>query len=373
MKRLTLLTAAVATLVVSSTGLAAPPSETAEEIVCRGTSGEGFSYEWGGECWCGNACKPDLSTCAAGTCTPTSPTGCPDCTHSGTYGADCSGFVSKSWQVPEPHPVDACNVPRFLASDFTTAGDFWTQVPMSTLQPADAVASSTHAILVIGAKDASGEHEVVEAKGCVYGIVRHSRTFSTSYSGARRTNITSCVCQSGDETQDCGDCGKQKRTCDGCVWSAWSACEGADPSGTGATCKVDGVQGACATGQKLCVAGWLTCISPSATTEVCDGQDNDCDGVVDNGTKESLGEGYACKAECGAGTSKCVGGKVQCVPAGATSCDGGSGTTHTNPVGANSGDSGGGCSCGMRAEAGTGSIAALLALLSVLARRRMSG
>ena len=168
---------------VSLKGLSAPPEEPKEAIVCRGTSGEGFSYEWGGECWCANGCQPDLVNCDPGLCTPNpGSTGCPDCTHTGTYGADCSGFVSKSWQVPNPYPVDACDVGRYTASDFTSDHAYWNVVSMNSLQPGDAVASSSHVILVIGYEDAFGEHEVVEAKGCIYGIVRQSRTFASYYS-----------------------------------------------------------------------------------------------------------------------------------------------------------------------------------------------
>ncbi len=247
---------------------------------------------------------------------------------------------------------------------------------MDSLQPADAVASSTHVILVIGDEDAYGEHEVVEAKGCSYGVVRQSRTFSSSYSGARRINLSECVCNEGDEeTQSCGDCGTQSRTCEGgCLWSPWSACEGPDPAGADAACSVDGETGACAVGRKLCVAGWLTCQPAAATTEVCDGLDNDCDGVVDNGTPASLGEGYPCANACGAGESQCIDGAVRCVTPGTTwpdeSCsegddagpesDGGDGNAQwaTNE--------GSGCACNTVGFSASGTPVAPLLLLFVL-------
>jgi hypothetical protein len=389
MKTRTLLAATLLALSVSTTGRAGPPSEPAEAIVCRGASAEGFSYEWGGECWCGNGCKPDLATCSAGTCTPLSANGCPDCTHSGKYGADCSGLVSKAWQVPNPHAVDACDVDRYGASDFTEDHAYWDPVSMNSLKPADAVASSSHAILVLGAKDAQGEHEVIEAKGCKYGIVRHSRTFSSDFSGARRINLTSCVCKDGDkETKDCGDCGTQKRSCEGgCLWSSWSDCEGPDPTGSEASCTVTGGLGACAAGQRLCVAGWLTCQALAPATDVCDGLDNDCDGVVDNGTPESLGEGYPCKNSCGDGKSVCVEGAVRCVtPGSACSADAGgrdaaakdaaATDAATNPGGGglanrDSGDSSSGCACSMNSGAKpTAQLLILLGLLAWCCRRR---
>ena len=362
---------------------AAPPTETVQDIVCRGTSGEGFSYEWGGECWCGNGCDPDLVSCNPGTCTPNAgSTGCPDCTHTGTYGADCSGFVSKAWQVPNPNPVEACDVDRYVASSFTKDHEYWDVVPMSDLRPADATASSTHVILVIGAKDPYGEHEVVEAKGCNYGIVRQSRTFSSSYSGARRINITQCVCADGDEeSRACGDCGTESRTCEGgCTWSAWSACEGPDPSGTESACTVDGAAGACADGQRRCVAGWLTCQAAAATAEVCDGVDNDCDGVVDNGTPESLGEGEACTNACGEGQTVCIDGALRCVTPGTTwpdeTCEGGaSGAAGSagSPGGRSwyAADPASGCACGVtRSDGPPGALAMVLGLLVWGLRRK---
>lgn len=366
MRRLSALLTALAALSSPAVLHAAPPEEPAEAIVCRGTSGEGFSYEWGGECWCPNGCDPDLVSCAPGVCTPNpGSTGCPDCSHSGTYGADCSGFVSKAWQVPDPVALNACDVTRYVADSFTSSHTYWNAVPMNSLQPADAVATSTHVILVIGYEDAFGEHEVVEAAGCNYGIIRHSRTFSSAYSGARRINLTDCVCADGDsETESCGDCGTKQRTCENdCLWSPWSPCAGPDPTGADATCAPEGGVGVCASGQRLCVAGWLTCQPRTATTEVCDGLDNDCDGVVDNGTPASLGEGYPCTGTCGSGTSQCVDGQVRCVTPGGDTCD----ATEPDDT---PGKGVGGCSC--RATSGpTGlPVVGLLALLFLLGWRR---
>jgi MYXO-CTERM domain-containing protein len=365
MRGLGAILAALMALGVSSESLAAPPAEPAEAIVCRGTAGEGFSYEWGGECWCNTGCTPDLTNCSPGVCTPNpGSTGCPDCTHSGTYGADCSGFVSKAWQVPDPYALDACDVARYVASSFTSDHNYWDVVPMTSLQPADAVASSSHVILVIDYEDPFGEHEVVEAKGCVYGIVRQSRTFSSSYSGARRINLTDCVCGDGEQdTESCGDCGTRQRTCENdCIWSPWSPCEGPDPTGAEAACTPDGGEGECAIGQRLCVAGWLTCQAASATTEICDGLDNDCDGLVDNGTPGSLGEGYPCTTSCGAGVSQCIDGAVRCV--GSDTCDA------TDPDGGGDGSGFGGCDC--RTQAGPGSLPIVTFLVLFLAWRRRS-
>ncbi len=320
MKNLTFLLMLAASF-LPARAFAAPPSEPPDAIVCRGYSAVGFSYWWGGECWCSNGCAPDLTTCSPGVCTPDAgSTGCPDCTHSGTYGADCSGFVSKAWLVPNPTETNACHVDRYVASSFTADHAYWDVVPMSDLRPADAVASSSHVILVMGSRDAYGEHEVVEAKGCTYGIVNQSRTFSSSYSGARRINLTTCTCEEGQtESEACGDCGQRSRSCVGCMWTGWSDCDGPDPGGPDASCEVGGdALGVCARGTRRCVAGWLSCSPNEPGTELCDGEDNDCDGITDNGTAVTLGEGYPCLNQCGEGVSACLDGAVRCVTPGTT-------------------------------------------------------
>ena len=351
----------------------APPAEPPDAIVCRGLSAVGFSYWWGGECWCSNGCAPDLVGCAPGVCTPNAgSTGCPDCTHTGTYGADCSGFVSRAWQVPDPLATNACNTARYVASDFTADHAYWSVVPMNDLRPADAVASDSHVILVIGAVDAYGENDCVEAKGCSYGIVRNSRTFSSVYSGARRISLTTCECDEGGlETESCGDCGTRSRSCTGCIWTGWSDCDGPDPTGVDASCTVgEGAVGVCAQGRSLCVAGWLTCSPNTPGTEVCDGEDNDCDGTVDNGTPVTLGEGYACVNRCGAGVSDCIDGAVRCVTPGTTWPDD---TCNSDDPG-DPGDTtaGDGCSC-VAGEGGRGPRLPLLPaglFMLVLLRRR---
>ena len=113
-------------------------------------------------------------------------------------------------------------------------------------------------------------------------------------------------------TQDCytrdpatlahGECRQGWQTCKNGFWSACKdmigpfpeVCDGLDNNcngqidegnpGGGGDCQVVGERGECKAGMVTCVSGRLTCLGLKAPqSEVCDGLDNDCDGVADDG------------------------------------------------------------------------------------------
>lgn len=93
-------------------------------------------------------------------------------------------------------------------------------------------------------------------------------------------------CDVGDtQSEPCCDCGTRARTCSGsCSWGDWGGCSGPDPEPK--ECAAPGV-GVCALGVERCIDGCLGCAAAyEPSTEVCDGLDNDCDGVVDNDAHE---------------------------------------------------------------------------------------
>ncbi len=236
-----------------------PPANTRDDLICRAASAVGYSYHWGGSCWCKSGCSPNFGSCSAGSCSGS----CPGCTHYGTYGADCSGLVNKVWQVPNPIATTTCGHGPYVAASFTSSGSYWNSISRSNLLRGDVLASSTH-VLVYHYGDPWGSFVAYEAKGCSYGVVHNWRTCSSSYSAARRINITSCECTAGQvQTASCGNCGTKKRTCgSNCQWGAWSSCTGQGVCSPGSTQSTG--CGNCGTASRTCTnscqwSSWGTC------------------------------------------------------------------------------------------------------------------
>ena len=142
----------------------------------RAESGVGFSYHWGGGCW-----SPGGSH---GACYGS----CPNCTHSGEWGADCSGYVAKVWQVPGASALSTCEHP-YSTYNFYNEHTHWADVSRSDVKRGDAFVHNSGSeghIFVYDSGDAWGWVMAYEAKGCSYGIIHDSRMASSIYKPIRR-------------------------------------------------------------------------------------------------------------------------------------------------------------------------------------------
>lgn len=96
--------------------------------------------------------------------------------------------------------------------------------------------------------------------------------------------------------------------------------------GTGQICGTN--VGQCSSGQTVCESGALVCSgNVEPTPEICDGLDNDCDSVIDNGVPPgaACGPAQGDVGECMLGVEMCLGGIMQCTGAvypSAEQCDG---------------------------------------------------
>jgi len=153
-----------------------PPTSTSgpvDEAIARAESGLGFSYHWGGGCW-------DPSSTAHGACYGS----CPDCSHSGHWGADCSGYVGKVWQVPGAVSTTQCDHP-YSTTNFYEDRRYWSQISRGDAKRGDAYVRRGH-IFIFDRGDAWGSLRAYEAKGCSYGIVHDTRSADSSYIVIRR-------------------------------------------------------------------------------------------------------------------------------------------------------------------------------------------
>ncbi len=124
-------------------------------------------------------------------------------------------------------------------------------------------------------------------------------------------SVTGTACNSGVGATSCAPseefCNGEDDDCDGEVDE--------DSSDAGGECDT-GEPGECGAGRTVCNDGNIACealAEPSA--EVCDGADNDCNGEVDDGDP---GGGASCSTGlegiCGKGTLHCVEAAVSCAP-----------------------------------------------------------
>ncbi|MCB9541233.1 MAG: hypothetical protein H6703_02135 [Myxococcales bacterium] len=167
---------------------------------------------------------------------------------------------------------------------------------------------------------------------CVGGVARRDESCDgTDDDCDGMVDEQACACVPGS-TRPCGEStGRCEPGTQTCSFAGWGACEGAvgpraeQCDGEDDNCNgvVDdgvllgacqtGEHGVCGPGRQVCAGGAMSCrrdVDPSP--EACDGEDDDCDGRVDEGAA-SGGCDTGRPGPCSAGDRVCQGGAVVCV------------------------------------------------------------
>lgn len=141
-------------------------------------SAMGFSYWWSNARWVTTG-PTIMPVSNEGACDGN----CPKCTHAATgdieYGADCSGFVSTIWGIPDEDPNTNPTNNGFGTKAFAKANTRWETITLDEALLGDAVVRSDesrrHIFLVGSAPDEKGWMATYECVGCEAGCRTQSR------------------------------------------------------------------------------------------------------------------------------------------------------------------------------------------------------
>jgi uncharacterized protein YraI len=154
-----------------------------DNAFARASAAIGFSYYWGGGAWqAAGATSSNKGSCSGS---------CPSCSHSGKYGADCSGLVAKAWQYGATN-LETNSHPYATSSFNSDSSGHWSTISRTALKKGDALVYNNGGaghIVLYEKGDGWGTPTVVECRGCAYGCVHDARSFSSTYHAIRRAGF----------------------------------------------------------------------------------------------------------------------------------------------------------------------------------------
>jgi MYXO-CTERM domain-containing protein len=156
----------VCSLLLASTPALAIPSITRDDIIDLAKSGVGSPYVWGGTCW-----NPQDRN---------------------WKGPDCSGYVTKCWQIPSASKVTDCVPHYYTTSGFKSQSTHWKTISRSDLIRGDALnynSGSAGHIVLYESGDKWGSATVYEARGSAYGVVHRVKSVESKYAAKRRDGL----------------------------------------------------------------------------------------------------------------------------------------------------------------------------------------
>ncbi len=166
---------------VVSSGSGSGSSSVRDSAIARAKTGVGFSYWWGHGRWLsGGPSSSNKGYCSGS---------CPSCSHSGSYGADCSGYLAKVWQVGSGTSSVNTDSHPYSTYNFYSQSTAWHDVSRNSLKKADALvyrSGDAGHTFVYESGSGWGSMWALEAKGCSTGIVRNLRTASNAYKAIAR-------------------------------------------------------------------------------------------------------------------------------------------------------------------------------------------
>ncbi|OJT21913.1 hypothetical protein BO221_24475 [Archangium sp. Cb G35] len=167
-------------------------ANTRDDAIARARTGVGFSYWWGGGRWV----ESGATASNRGSCTGN----CGNCSHSGSYGADCSGYVAKVWVVPGTNQPVSLGSHPYSTVHFDNEYHGWHNVARGSIQRADSMVYNDGGghIFIYEKNDPWGSFYAYECRGCAEGCVYGIRTAGSAYKAIGRDNMQS-TCTVGGE------------------------------------------------------------------------------------------------------------------------------------------------------------------------------